>query len=85
MTDRIINGDIGTEHIHALQQIIIKTGQLRILKPTTPIVGHQLVVSPDGKEPVGIDLMGMYRKEGLQCLDSLTETAVFQMSEDLIQ
>lgn len=85
MAYRIVDGNIRTQHVHTLQQVLIETGQLRILESTTPIVSHQLIVCPDGEKPVSIDLMGMYGEKGLQCLDSLTETSAFQVVEDLIQ
>ena len=44
VADVVGAGDIGVEHIHALEQGVVEAWQLGILETTTPVVGHQLIV-----------------------------------------
>ena len=72
-------GDIGVEHIHPLQQRAVEIGQLGIFVASTPVIGHQLIVRLNGKETVGIDLMGIDGQEIVHRHDRLSEVAPQQV------
>ena len=79
MSQAIMLADIRTEHVHPLQERLIEGWQLRVLEPTLPVVCHQLIVGPQGMQPVRVHLMRMYRQESLQSSDGRTEIMSLQM------
>ena len=81
MTDVVGVGDIGVEHIHPFQQRVVEVGQLGILESPAPVVGHQLIVRPDGEKTVGIDLMRIDGEEIVHRRNGLAEVAPQQLCQ----
>ena len=48
----IVAGYRSVKDIHAFQHVIIEMFQLRVLESAPPVVGHPLIVGPDGVQPV---------------------------------
>ena len=77
--------DIGTEHIHALQQRLVECWQLRVFESTFPIISHQLIIRFKGMQSVGVNLMRMDREIVLQFHYSSTKISIIQMRENILQ